>query len=520
MDYVPETVLLVLKDVPLDNTYSDTIYFTDRGTQESFFKGKVKFTFSNLTYQRVNSSVANPRKPLTIRVPKIADDLYDCNYIMFQNSNYGSKWFYAFIVQINYISPNNTEIVYEIDEFQTWFNDTQILPSFVEREHTLNDSLYANLVTENFPELDLYTQSVTEIDLQKDSYIVVGVNATPEGDTVAGSTIQGGIYSGVELHQFTSASDANAFIKSYDTSAKSEAIITVYMSAWDTNGVPLGRTDLTRPANLNGYIPKNNKLFTYPFCKMIMDNRQGQSFDFYYEYFATYSGANVTPLPLRFQHIATGGLQPKGFCVAVGYNGNQGAPNMDYNKVCEVSGSIQCAWTSNAFANWLSGEATAEAFKLVGSTIIGGAIGAATQNPMMLMKTGANFVSGAGNLATETWAKSRCPGLTKGQAHSNNLNFLFENVGFTIRQMAITPEIAQTVDDYFSMFGYATNKVKVPNLTGRQNWNYVKTRDVIIKGSIPVDSMAKIKSMFNTGIRLWHGDFVGNYSLQNKIEVI
>lgn len=82
--------------------------------------------------------------------------------------------------------------------------------------------------------------------------------------------------------------------------------------------------------------------------------------------------------------------------------------------------------------------------------------------------------------------------------------------------MAIRPEIAKSIDDYFDMYGYATNKLKVPNMEGRESWNYVKTKDVIISGSLPVDSMDAVKKMFNSGIRFWHGDFVGDYSRSNK----
>ena len=58
--------------------------------------------------------------------------------------------------------------------------------------------------------------------------------------------------------------------------------------------------------------------------------------------------------------------------------------------------------------------------------------------------------------------------------------------------------------------------MKVPNMTGRESWNYVKTNNVIISGSVPVDSMDAIKNMFNKGIRFWHGDFVGDYSRSNR----
>ena len=126
-EYIPNTIVRLLENVPFDSTYSDTILFTSVAEQTNFMQGKAKYSFNNFTYQRVNSSVAAPRIAYSVRVPRVADDLYNCNYLMFQNSNYGSKWFYAFIKQVNYINPNNTEIIYEIDVYQTWAFDFEIL---------------------------------------------------------------------------------------------------------------------------------------------------------------------------------------------------------------------------------------------------------------------------------------------------------------------------------------------------------------------------------------------------------
>lgn len=55
-NFVPSTIVKVLKDVPLDSTYSDTIKFTSVGAQTAFFSGKAKYSFTEFTYQRVNSS--------------------------------------------------------------------------------------------------------------------------------------------------------------------------------------------------------------------------------------------------------------------------------------------------------------------------------------------------------------------------------------------------------------------------------------------------------------------------------
>lgn len=44
--------------------------------------------------------------------------------------------------------------------------------------------------------------------------------------------------------------------------------------------------------------------------------------------------------------------------------------------------------------------------------------------------------------------------------------------------MSIKQEYARVIDNFFNMYGYKVNDVKIPNITGRLNWNYVKTVDI------------------------------------------
>ena len=84
--------------------------------------------------------------------------------------------------------------------------------------------------------------------------------------------------------------------------------------------------------------------------------------------------------------------------------------------------------------------------------------------------------------------------------------------------MSIRQEYARCIDDYFSMFGYKTNRVKIPNITGRTNWNYVKTLGCNIIGDVPQGDMQEIKSIFNNGVTLWHNPSTFmDYSQNNAI---
>ena len=89
---------------------------------------------------------------------------------------------------------------------------------------------------------------------------------------------------------------------------------------------------------------------------------------------------------------------------------------------------------------------------------------------------------------------------------------------FAFMHMHIRSEFAEIIDEYWNVYGYPTHRVKLPNISTRPHWNYVKTMNVNIVGSVPVDDMAKIKSIYNNGITFWKkGGEVGNYSLDNSI---
>lgn len=136
----PNTNIRILKNVPLDNTYKHTLYFSTHEQQESYFKSLTKHTLTNQTYQRVNKGVA--------RVGLKAESLYDCNYIMFQNESFGSKWFYAFITKVEYVNNIVSEITFEIDVMQTWCFDYFLRECYVAREHTETDVVGEHLVAE------------------------------------------------------------------------------------------------------------------------------------------------------------------------------------------------------------------------------------------------------------------------------------------------------------------------------------------------------------------------------------
>jgi hypothetical protein len=90
----------------------------------------------------------------------------------------------------------------------------------------------------------------------------------------------------------------------------------------------------------------------------------------------------------------------------------------------------------------------------------------------------------------------------------------------------IREEDARVIDDYFTMYGYATNRVKVPNRTARPYWNYIKTEGCNIgpttdewgnKTYLPTDVGSEIMCIYDHGITFWNPQCeVGKYSLYDN----
>jgi len=124
MAITPQTNLKLLK-CPLQLDNKNQLTFANSNTQFNYFNNLPKLEVSEISYQRHNS---------TLMYDGNIDELLGYNYCMYQNSNYDNKWFYAFIVNMRWISEYTTEITLVTDVFQTWQFDFIFRESFIERE--------------------------------------------------------------------------------------------------------------------------------------------------------------------------------------------------------------------------------------------------------------------------------------------------------------------------------------------------------------------------------------------------
>lgn len=489
----PITSVKVLNNVPLDNTYTDTLKFSDVSSQLSFFTGKVKFSFTNLMPVKMQN---------TIRLPITADKLYDCNYIMWQNANFGVKWFYGFIKKINFINVNMCEVEFDMDVYQTWQFDITIKPSYVLREHSSTDNVGDNLVTENI-DLGYYREEPAETTNFFNSYVAV-IATSFDGSGKTGG-YRGGLFTGLSYvpalvdnpDQVQSLVD---LLDDITVANKSDAITSIFMmpSLFFTNDATpvLKRFDATKQVTkIGSYVPKNKKLLTYPYNFLYVFTPDGSNAIYKYEYFQN-------PNECGFNIQCAMSCNPEIIAEPIAYQNQQ----FNIDESISMGNFPQCAYSIDSFKAWLAQNSTSTLLSLAsaGMAMSTGGVG---------MAMGVMGMAGTVNNVVQASMK---PPMVKGSQGNSTFTGTREK-NFYFVNKHVSEEYAKIIDDYFSMYGYATNRVKVPNMNNRPSWNYVKTEDCKIVGSVPFGDIARIKEMFNAGVTFWHGDYVGDYSRNNQV---
>ena len=524
MSYIaPNSDIVLCTNVPLDNTYDHTLTFASKANQLTYFASKAYKTITQNSYQRAMKN--------SLRLACTMDEAVRCNYLFFTNKSFENKTFYAFITGWEYVNNNTTEIIYEIDVFQSFFFDIDIKSCFVAREHSLTDTIGDNLVPENLEQGEYIIMRTDSINLSEISGYV-NANACllmlcTFNDDAECTDYDGGFlnycFSGLNPIVKTNLNDLNTFLaKVFTKKGSLDGIISAFMCPFTPLVSPATNftwnlTVVKNYMSLDGYTPKNNKLFTSPYYTFRIRNDVDVN-EYPFEYF---SGANA-----EFELVAL--LIPEPVLVLVPknfkrYSGNT-TKRLDLRMT--IQNFPQCSFDSDIYKVYLAQNAasirtaigTGVVKNLLGTTSgITGAIrgqeGAALSGLNSAVDLHADILK---QLALEKDLSIRPPELKGTQSALND--YAVGAKVFYGDIVSIRAEFARIIDDYFNMFGYATNRVKTPNITGRPHWNYVKTKGIVLDvANAPQPYIQKITDCFNKGITFWHNPSeVGNYTLDNR----
>lgn len=497
----PNSTIRLMYDVPLTIDYNDTIYYESKEAQFNDFMRYPFKLFTEQYYQRLN------RNKIRLQIPFDEAQIY--TYLMFQNTAYGNKWFYAFVTQMEYVNDVTTEVSYEIDVMQTYHWDYRLGVCYVDRETSATDEIGDNIAPEPIDTGEIVCNTSHKTPwFNEYSALVSYVDDNDDG------RMYGGLYSGVKQQAFrldagaygtSQINELNALLKVFVIGGKTDSILSIMMcptAFLDTNNInePVTKEITTnRPSNILGYTPKNNKLFTYPYSFLTVDTLNNSK-----NYKFEYNNVKNGTITFRASYDRSSNMEI--LLYPVGYN-NPGfaTPNLTESITCE--GFPQCSFPSFTFKDY--------AQKTIGTIGTGiGTVGSiATGHPIAGVLGITGLTSQINNIAQSSTIPDKLNGI---QGSSVEVALREKNIVF--KYMSVTKQYAMMIDDYFNRYGYATSRLKIPNRKVRPHWTYTKTLHCDIEAQrVPADVMEKIKSIYNNGITFWvSSQEVGHYSLDNS----
>lgn len=537
MAVTPQSSIQLL-NTPLTADQENQLTFASLTAQVNYFGGLPHLALDNCTYQR---------KDNIIRFEGNVDTLRKYNYVRYKNSQFGDKWFYAFITKMEYVNENMTYIYIKTDVWQTWCFDLTLENSFIEREHVSDDSIGAHTMPEGL-EYGNYVINKTQDFFFSDrvnTMLCLQVTDFPSNAGIDATDLPTRIYNGIPSGCYyicvpsTNYVGIDKWISAYNADGKQDAIISIFPLPFEFLGAPTWQeaTQLTnniysptylipyslanthfdvsavinKPTAFQGYTPKNNKLFTSPYCYFYFSTNTGSTIEYHFEDFM----GNPT------FHV-DGAVSPGGEYKVYPINLMNQATTYDaYAYGISLSSLPLGSWNTDFFNNWKAlnfdalqiqnrMEVTQATFQGMEQLFSLNLVGAAA--------TGFNIADKIALAENQIKVAQKLPDQARGDTASQSLTYSLNKADGTFYVMTIKGEYAAMIDRYFTMYGYKVNELKTPNINSRSNWNYIKTIGMNLKGDLPQDDLIELKQIFDRGCTFWHNpNTFLNYSFDNSI---
>ena len=415
---------------------------------------------------------------------------------------------------------------------------------------------------------DESTNDIYSVPVVGDAIGTITYNFAGLKPVYAGGMVCEGIYQGARFLAFNcdSISDRETideYIKSLVGEGQINKIITMFMApafaVTHATAIPVDTFtpfsvdvgNIQSPSSFGDYVPKNNKLFTQQYNFLVINNNMGVQTEYGYEYFnedtakfkayaALSQGPSIRLVPLNYKGVEENNLYQvdlSGFPrssysysqLNQDVNANRWSTTASaigdvYGNVKNILGAINQKRNANAnmLLSSVEGAVGGAAGGVAGAAI--GAVSGGISSASSVSSSGnqllSSIIDAAGDVGTaiaEYHDKRRIPNVVQGTA-DGNITFSMKKMTFDFYKMQIQPQFAKKVDDYLSAYGYRIDEFKVPNLTGRKNWNYVQLIDPVIKGNLPYIVKVDLYNQFSKGVRIWHNpsNFM-NFSVDNSI---
>ena len=538
------SIVILAKNINMDKEYQNIIDYSESDLV-SLLRSNDHLVMeqSNYSFLKVGENRISVGIPYAVCL--------SANYIALQNPYYSNKWFFAFIDSVEYSSEKSTIISYTVDEISTWWSYWTKKTCYVEREHVNDDTLGLHTIPEGLETGEYHINGIEYDNLNSNLTVIMATTQDPN-DGLSRVGKYNGVPAGVGYYRYdkmgTPANpESNSLLYALRQLAEdsaSSAVVGMFMAPkWlcggDTTTIPVANSNnpeysvmnVTPISTIDGYTPKNKKCLCFPYCFMELSNNTGQANVLYQERWNRISGLNQ----LQIVGALTPGCSVRAY--PLGYNG----VNDNYEEGISLGKFPQLNWNTDQYTNWLTANGVSiGAIKLdareagiaggllqIGvGTLLGGAgvaggVGAESGVNTMISGVGEVF-----NTMKENYRHSLIPNTINGCLNNGDVITSDGLNKFCIIKKTVKREFIESIDSYFTRFGYKVNSLKVPNFTGRRYFNFVKIAGGEIVGyannntvNVPESSMDIINKIFRKGTTIWHNhDNIGNYNLDNVIE--
>lgn len=177
--------------------------------------------------------------------------------------------------------------------------------------------------------------------------------------------------------------------------------------------------------------------------------------------------------------------------------------------------SLDLPNSSSAYSQWSASSRNVTEFNqsigfLQGvNNVVGGAF---SFNPQGLIHGGLSIADSVGSVIAMKNDLRNTPNTMLSMG--NDVNFskgisgaraLQEKGGLYFMRYGLTNDYYMRLGDYFAMYGYAINRVQVPNFRSRKYYNYIEVPELnCIGNDVPKNHLKKVKEIFAHGITFWH----------------
>lgn len=564
------TIYLLTRGNQLSPDQHHTFMFANANAQRTWF-------FESGSYIEINPTQYIRVSTNEVKIPKAKEEI-DGHYSYMcikttqnlPNSQTHSRYWYAFIVDTEYVSDSCTKITYEIDVLQTFLFDGSVnfKTAHVERCHWNTDVVGDNRVAEPLSTPSYVYNEKEIIEIKTGVIVEIIRDQTIGGRATTPSEIFFSIGSATSYYAFDMSNvnergslrallnepdlyndgvlisiytcPADSFLKSGQRDAatfrlndgefpriipiaKNGSIIGGYNMNIEATGIGSTKT-------IDGYTPKNNKLFTYPFNVLQVTNTSGDEALLKFEEWST------TP---TFS-LETTWIDPVATLIPSSYeksNCSTGQNVQNFRYGLSMKDYPICGFASDAYQTWLAQRSQSQYMGLiakgvsdyVGLSVLGIGTSLGEVKPYRALTgvsiTAASFGSSVANVIENVIEAKNKPDKIVSNMGGSTLKIANHHFGFEFARLSVNDYYAKIVDNFFTQFGYAQDALMdidswlFPSGGAkiRPHFKYIKTTDIHVNGACNAKYKDLIETIFNRGVTFWETDTaIGDYSVDNR----